>query len=235
MKINGKDVSDWNAKQWNVVVEHNDIKNDSEWVRGSLTPILLTNDVGTKKITVSLLVKGKNRDKILQNRSDVIANLLDPVELELDGFEHKFHVIANKIEPTESSKHRFHLLKIEFLGYEYGQEVVTTIQGNQTIYIENAGNIKTPAIVEIVPDIGITEVTLTGLCHEQEDNIVIRELTSASNVIINGETGMITDGETGKYKDVELWELPSLLPGVNKITCDKNNVTITIRHKPRFI
>lgn len=235
MKINEKDVSNWNAKQWNVIVEHNDIKNDSEWVRGSPTPVLYANDVGMKKITVSLLVKGKNRDEIIHNRSNIVANLLDPVELELDGFEHKFCVIANKIEATESSKHHFHLLKIEFLGYEYGQEVVTTIEGNQTIYIENIGNMKTPAIVEVVPDIGITEVTLTGLCHEQEDDIVIKELTAASNVIINGETGMITDGETGKYKDVELWELPVLLPGVNKITCDKNNVTITIRHKPRFV
>ena len=41
-------------------------------------------------------VKGKNREDICQNVSDLLAEMLDIVELELDGFTHHFQGYLEK-------------------------------------------------------------------------------------------------------------------------------------------
>ncbi|MDO4553710.1 MAG: phage tail family protein [Lachnospiraceae bacterium] len=239
MKINGEDISIWNARQWTVDIEHNEIKNDSEWVRGSPVPAFFSNTLDFKTIKVTLLVKGQSREEIEKNRSDIVAELIDPVILELDMFDHKFKAILIKSSVTENVIKRMHQLVLEFSGYEFGDEISSTFSGTDTITIENPGNLETPVILEIVPQIGASTVVFEGLCRDPEtkDNqdITIRELSKDKKIILNSETGLITEDGANKFKDVDLWELPSLLPGTNIIKCSTKNLEITVKFKPMFI
>ena len=51
---------------------------------------------------------------------------------------------------------------------------------------------------------------------------------------MNGETGLITEDGEIKAGEVEMWELPSLMPGENTITVDEN-VNLTISFLPRYL
>lgn len=239
MKIDNFNISECKAKQWNVTMEHNEIKNDSEWVRGSPVPAFFKNTIGFKPCKVVVLVKGKSRDEILENRSNILSRLLEPVILTLDGIDHKFYGILTKHSITEDSIQRFHRLTLEFSGYEMDDEILNSFSSTTTFTVENPGNITTPAVLEITPQIGISELAISGLCRDPEtgegQDITIRELSTEKKIVIDGESGFMTEDGANKFKDIDLWELPTLLPGVNNITCSTKNIAVTIRFKPRFM
>lgn len=239
MKINSFDISQCKARQLNVTMEHNEIKNDSEWVRGSPIPAFLKNTIGFKPCKVVVLVKGKDRDEILENRSNILSRLLEPTTLTLDGFDHKFYGILTKHSITEDSIKRFHRLTLELSGYEIDDEIPSSFSSTTTFTVENPGNIITPAIIEITPQIGISTLTISGLCRDPEtgegQDITIRELSTGKKIVIDGELGFMTEDGANKFKDIDLWELPTLLPGANNITCSTKNIAVTIRFRPRFM
>ena len=105
------------------------------------------------------------------------------------------------------------------------------------ITLTNTGTLLTPAVVKITPVINLTDITLTGLTRNtitgEEKNITVKNLTNGKAVIIDGETGLITENGVNKYSDVDLWDLPSLIPGANKITANKD-INITVQYKPRY-
>lgn len=239
MKIDDFDISKCRARQWNVTMEHSEIKNDSEWVRGSPVPAFFNNAIGFKPCKVVLLVKGKDRDEILKNRSNILSKLLEPVELTLDGFKHKFYGILTKCSITEDSMKRFHRLTLEFSGCETDDEISSSFSSTTAFTVENPGNIITPAIIEITPQVGISTLVINGLCRNPEtgegQDITIHELSAEKKIVIDGEKGLMTESGANKFKDIDLWELPTLLPGANNITCSTKNIAVTIRFKPRFM
>lgn len=53
MKINGWDISEVQAKQWNVNPGFSDVENESEWQRGSPLPFFAGNFVGFKTVQIT--------------------------------------------------------------------------------------------------------------------------------------------------------------------------------------
>ena len=188
MKINGKDVAAHNAKQWNVTIGNASISNDSTWARGSPVPVIFGNTLGFKSLKVTLLVKGKNREDICQNVSDLLAEMLDIVELELDGFSHRFRGYLAKSSHEEKVLNRWHKLTLEFQVYEYGAVVEQqgTFSGIPavTMAVSNPGNILTPIRLEITPTAGIASLTISGVCMDpdtgEEQPISLKNLTTGA-------------------------------------------------------
>lgn len=244
MKINGWDISNANAKQWNVTLGHHSVSNNSEWVRGSPVPAIFGNELGFKSLKIVFLVFGENREDILNNRSILLSHLIEPAELSLDGFLHKFYGVLTKITPEETVMRRWHKLTLEFNCYEYatqadGTPFSVSASGAQTITVSNQGNILTPAILEITPQIGTSAIRLSGICREPETGndlpVTVRELTTGNTVILDGESGLITQNGEIKSADVDIWALPTLLPGSNTITVDSDRMDLTIKFRPRFM
>ena len=61
-----------------------------------------------------------NREYICQNVSDLLAEMLDIVELELDGFTHHFQGYLEKSTHEEKAIQRWHKLTLELRVYEFG-------------------------------------------------------------------------------------------------------------------
>ena len=246
MTINGWDISEAESVQWNVTPGFHSISNDSEWVRGSPMPVLIGNTTGFKSIKVTLLVKAdRDRQAILQRCSRILSHLLEPAELELDDFTHKFYGILAKHSLEENSLNvlfvkfnRAAKLTLEFSCYEYADMVTQTFTGQTQISVTNPGNIVTPVRVEITPQTGVASTVITGLCREagtgKDLPVTIGELVTGKNVILDGETGLFTqDGEV--KKELEIWGLPALLPGINTITVNNSWTDITLKYRPRFM
>ena len=240
MNINDIDISKYNARQWRVEFSQSDMKNESEWVRGSPLPFFDGNYLGFKEVTVTLLVYGSSREDIRNKISDITALLLNPADLYLDGYTRRFRGILAKStvrENSDSARKRFQALELVFDAYEYGEEQKTRAEGATQIQAVNPGNIISPAIIEITPQIGIAELTITGICRDSSNGtdlpVTVRSLTSGKTVVLDGVNGLIT--EDGQLKDADIWELPSLLPGTNNITLSSNRMNVTIKVLPMYM
>ena len=235
MKINGYDISGCNARQHAFTPGHLEVNTNSEWITGAVLPYFEVSHVNMKSFTVTLIVKGASREEIIRNRSDLLAKLLDVVDLELDGFSTKFRAIMTKHSESEISMRRWHKLEISFEGYEYGDQI--SASGTSSVAVNNPGNVVSPCIVELTPTMGVPEIHLTGICRDRftgEDMpVTIEDLVTGQTVILDGITGLIT--ENGELKEVEAWELPTMNPGANTVTCDSDKIAITIKTLPLYM
>ena len=53
-------------------------------------------------------------------------------------------------------------------------------------------------------------------------------------IVIDGLTGEMSAGGVSKAKDIDIWELPHLLPGSNMITISTSS-DITIQYEARYM
>ena len=237
MRIEETDISLYQAKQQRVSFEHSDMENESEWDRGSVLPYLDRNHAGFKTINITLLVKGNTREDIIGNCSSLLSLLLEPVELTLDGFCHKYTAVLMSHRENETVMERWHLLELTFQGYEHGEPTITTVSRQTSFIVANGGNVRSPCIVEITPLMGAASITLTGICRDSftgEDlPVEIRDLVTGKTVTLDGVTGLIT--QEGEPKEVDAWALPSLIPGNNPITCNNEYMTIKVTVIPIFL
>lgn len=236
MLINGFNVANLNAKQFAVEFSHAAIKNDSAWDKGAAAPYFAPTFTGFRSFNVVLYVKGANRQEIIQNCSDIVAKLLEPVDLVLDGFSHFFRATLSGT-PTrdERAQRQFHRLTLPFVGYEFGDEV--EVEGVTEFVVDNPGNITSPCRIELTPTISTATLQLTGICRDpftgEDLPVTVNNLTTNKVVIIDGLTGLIT--ENGAVKEVDAWELPSMKPGSNTVTCDNQVVNVKVIVTPLYI
>ena len=251
MKINGWDISGAQAKQWNVIPGFSNIENESEWQRGSPLPFFVNGSIGWKTIQITFLVYGSGRNEILQNCSTLLSKMSESVILELDKFDHKFCGFLSKHDFTENplgrlkvTSNRLSKLTVDFFCYEFaeqpdGSPFSESASGMLETVVTNPGNIRTPCMVEITPKVGIGQLTIAGINRNPDtgENLqaVIRNLTTNSVVILDGESGKITEDGANKAADVDIWSLPALLPGTNQITLDSTWVDLTVKYRPRFM
>ena len=244
MKINGWDIKNASAKQFKVTYGNSSIQNSSEWVKGAATPFLGENYVGFKTMEITLLVKGNGRQDIWKNRSLILSKLLKPVELELDGFAHRFKGILEKHSAKEPTENIWHDIVLTFSGYEYeaqadGSQFSGSASGSTDLIINNQGNLATPATVLITPQIGLASLKLSGIVRDPNTGkdlpVTVKNLTTGKTITIDGETGLMTEDGQRKSGDIETYGLPSLVPGTNTITLDSQHVDITVKYYPRYM
>ncbi len=238
MRINGKNISAFGARQWRVTFGQPDTKNDTEWIKGSVLPYFSDNSVAFKELNVTLLIYGNGREQIRNRISDITALLLSTAKLELDGYTRKFTGILTKSnvkEGNDLARHRYQTLELQFDVYEYGQMRSVSAAGSTEITINNPGNVVSPASVIVTPLVGMAELTLAGICRDTDGEdipVTIKNLTTGKSVVIDGIEGIIE--EDGSPKDIDIWALPSLTPGENKITVSSNRTQIEVQVLPIY-
>ena len=237
MTVDGQNVKEFGVQQWNLEHDYSQLSNESEWPDGATNPLILPSTTGFKKVKVTVMIRGSNRKEIWEKAGMFIARLLTPREYSFDGFEGRyFFGYLKNASQAETCLQKWHKATLELVGYEYGKQTQVESTKN-VITLTNTGTLLTPAVVKITPVINLTDITLTGLTRNtitgEEKNITVKNLTNGKEVIIDGETGLITENGVNKYSDVDLWDLPSLVPGVNKITANKD-INITVQYRPRY-
>ena len=234
MLINNTNILAFNARQHRVQIGHNSIKNGSEWPSGNVLPYMGRNSWGFKDITVFLVVKGENREAIQQNCSAIIAALKEPAELTLDGYTHKFMGILQDYSVDETSMRRWHTLRLNFDGYEFGEDTGDYMTTDSRYFV-NPGNIVSPCRVIITAeDDDIGSITLTGICRDSFTGadlpVTVTNIAQTQTVVIDGINGSIDSGNAS----VDMWAFPSLLPGRNTITYDNDDARVQVIARPLY-
>lgn len=274
MQINGWDISSAKGRQARFINNHHAITNGSSWNTGSNRPIFQRGQMGFKAFTIELWVKGNGYQEIVDNRGKILSKLIGEVVLEPDWTTHKFQAVLNKYSVKEVSKQRFHVLTLEFEGYEYIEAEPFTIEVSTTFSIINAGTAPTPVTLELIPkggpvDIPDDQMVASIICDSDEAYLVddddgaaiashdydtlvikglsrdprtgesldieIRNITPGKKIIIDGESGRITEDGEAKIDDIDIWALPDLQPGENIIETNNNWLEVTIGYYPRFM
>lgn len=227
MTINGWNISNASAKQFNVIWGYSEITNKSQWVERANNPVVFDSITGFKPLRIVMVVYGNSREAIRGNISTVLSKLLKPSTIVLDGFTHKFYGYLRAHSAEETAKKRWHVLTLDLEGYEFSSEV--SVSGSTSINVNNPGTLTTPAVVTIVPSAGMSSLTITGL----GDTITLTGVESGKTIVINGETGLIT--QNNALRDADLYSMPVVKPGANVVACNRSQATITVAFKPRYM
>ena len=246
MTINGWDIAAAGARQHNVSPGFHALSNSSDWVRGSPVPALLRNELGFKPLTVVLMIKAdSDRQRILRQCSEILTHLLDPAEIILDDFEHKFYGTLSKYSFEENplgvpfvKYNRAAKLTLDFSGYEYMDDV-PPVTGTGIVVVQNKGNILTPATVTVTPQIGAASVVLNGICRDpytlEDLPVTLKNLKTGEPVVLDGETYLFTQAGKLAPENIDIWAPPTLLPGENRITINNGRMEIAVGFRPRFM
>ena len=227
MKINDIDVSTFGGRQWNVTPGFVTVKNNSEWVAGAPTPSLTDSYIQMASLKVAILIRGNSRDEILLKCSNLIAQLMSPVTIELDGFTRQFVGAVSKWDLTESSRKRFHLLTIEASGY---WEDVTEFDDYCYGPVTNPGNLRTPVRIVFLVSENTDLLTITGAGAD----ITVSDVEVGDWISLNGQTGVFTINDQVDDR-INAWELPTLAPGNNEIIILPAAEFLTLKFRPRYV
>lgn len=232
MDVNGVNINLYGATQLEVDIQNYKYRSEYTLLNNSLNPVKLSTNETLKAIKVDILFKGNNRDEVLSNISSFMTLLKDEVIINLDGYNNSFKVYLENDSIEKKKSKRKYKLKLEFKGYSMKDEVVENINRINSKTIEVPGTQTIPAIVEITPNVYISDIKLEGL---SDDPIIIKNLMSNKTVILDGELQKVTVDGINKYSDTDMWDFPRLKSGANTIKIDKSNCDIKIKYKPRYI
>lgn len=212
MTIDGWDISEVRAEQWRLTIGHHSLKNNSQWNNISGRPEFIRPEIGFKSVTVDVLVKGDSYEDIVANTGTLLSKLTDVVDIQFERSSHYFKLILDKDPKVdEKSKDRWHIVTLEFVGYEYGDEQVIAVENSVGFTIDNIGNMVTPVTLYITP----TASTIIG--ERLSENVYpILDGDGGSLLDITGEvmvgyeevygglkiSGICVDQESGEDEDV---------------------------------
>lgn len=232
MLINNIDIKTYKAREKSVDIQNCILTNTSQWLPNNLSPSFYKSSKGFKTIKVDLYFEGNTKGERLKNISNFMANFTKEVVVKLNNYSSTFVCILQDQLTSKAKSKKANIKTITLLGYEHGQEIIETMNSITSKTVNVIGNSTTPAIVEITPISDIIDITLEGLAY---DPIVIKNLKANKKVILDGELQKVTLDGVNKFGDTDMWDFPSLAPGVNSIKVSRNNCNIKIKYKPRWI
>lgn len=255
MKVNGLDIKEFfDVKQWNVEMAHGEVENGSSWEDGCIVPILIPGHFKMKKIKISVMAKGDDRESIWNKTGKFIAEFRNPAVLVLDGFSHKFKVVLTNASQVESSMRRFHKATLELQGYEYGEAEETKIlfsTASDAVKLDNPGTIESPFTIKVTQErqyesnVTVSEYFKEGETEHTVPIVVFHFTGDVEGILFNGETGellykRVSDAgyNAAPLNLCEVACIPCIPPdGITlKATSSINTSTeVTVQYTPMFL
>lgn len=231
MLINNIDISKFSGKVLDVDIQNSNILNEFEDIN-NLIPFFQKSRVKLNIITVTFLINSKDKRKYYLDKSNLLAEMLEPFEVYFKDRNLKFKCVLKGQTSQASLKQIRGKLQLTMYGYNIENEIEVDINKILSKEITIVGNTEVPAIVEVIPVVDIIDITLEGLA---DDPIKIKNLKQNKKVILDGELQTITVDGVNKFGDTDMWDFPSLKPGSNTIKISRSDCNIKIKYKPRFI
>ena len=228
MFIDNSHISEYNAKLLKRKISPLDIEVPSFWPRNALRPFVsAVKGYYYKKLDLAIELKGSARD-IEVNKSKLIKALTS-ASVSFRSLDHIYTGVITGAGVGDQV-HGYEALEIEMYVYEHEepQEVVINRSLARTIYINS--NHDTPAVLEILPSVDVSSVTITGIGR----GIILSNLKAGKLVILDGENGVVTEDGLNKWPEYESWGFPRLAVGANLIELSDATLDITVKFSPRW-
>ncbi len=233
MKIGDIDIRKYNAKQLTVEFQPPDASVNTEWIDGAATPYEYTSYIKYGKLTLSILVRGNDRNEITRTISYIMALLTHTVSLSLDGYKGTYRGALTDSEIVKTTSKTRYLLNLEFDGYMVDAAITHEYIDVTSAQFETLGTRETPCVLEITPTVDLQTFTISGF---GDDDITISNLQREKTIIIDGARGTATVDGANAFGDVDLWAFPTLAAG-KRVTLlfSSNKCIVTIRYNPMWL
>lgn len=194
------------------------------WNTGSLKAIKGIKSETYRVLNTKFLFKGSSRLEILKSISKFIEESKECIFYR-DNFYYEVE-IADSVEP-EILNPGAYILSINYNVLDiYETEKSITKNTNFTIDINSPKPCY--ANLEITASTGAINCTVTI----NDTEIVVNNLKANETVYIG--SGKVVAGGKSKINDVDIWEFPILKPGVNNITVNRTDVSLTVKYNERW-
>ncbi|WP_042682541.1 phage distal tail protein [Anaerosalibacter massiliensis] len=229
MKINNKDTKEFGAILLDYNIDNSELITYDDWLDNSFSPSTHRQVFKFSYLECEFLFQQKNDDLAEMMISNFIKHS-STAEITIDDLSRTYKGVLDEADKEKIVKGKYELRLKWKCEYSFKIESDFILEGREgSIFVP--GNIKTPAIVEIIPKINLIDLSIKGL----GEDITIKNLKANVPVIINSEDGLITENGKNKFNETDMWEFPYLVPGTNQISIDKDNVDIKIKYKSRWI
>lgn len=239
MTINSNDISIYNARLQTFSVSGTTLTN-SVSDAGSLLkmPTLYSCDLSTRQLSVTVTffphLNGENSRQIsVAEKLKIAAENIARFEAEIcgkiveialpDGFIYTSLVQTVSAASFDASGE--HDVTYTFICVRHKPQVSETVSPNGYITCRATTAVPCKIIVDFTAD--YTAVTIMG--------IVIKNITSGDQLIIDSENGIITCNGINKFNDTDFTEFIRLNPGQNKISSSCISCTIKVVYTPLYI
>lgn len=183
-------------------------------------PVKLTPKIGLREVTLTLDFDGDDAREIARSISSFTAAIMENADIELpDGFHYwcvyDSATAQNRVAPwIDQVTFRLHGLR---------HEELMTQQFSSSGKLAVSGNMKTPAIVKLTPQSGVSSMSFNGIT-----------VNSSSVVIIDGVYTTVLDASGNNvFGNTDMTEWPKFSPGDNTITI--SGCTAEISYYPIYV
>lgn len=233
MKIDGIDIRKYNAKQLTVDIQPPKIAIETEWIDGAPVPLEFETFIKAGTLKLSILFRGNSRNQIVRNVSEFMALLTHGVLIQLDGYKGYYKGKLTDDGLSKTIVKTRYTVNLTFSGYMIDDEIKNTYTDRRTAQFEVLGTRDAPCVLEITPTVGMVEYCVDGF---GDDPIIIQNLEAGKTIVIDGESGTVTQDGKNKFGDVDLWDFPVLKRG-RKYTVgfSSDKCIVVIRYHPMWI
>ena len=188
-----------------------------------------SKDSSCKRIYIKVLFENSTRDLVEKSISNFSAIVSKTFILQVPNKDTYFKCEPAPLKIEETGFNDMMYITAEFNCIEYEKEKLIT-NSEKSFSFEVSGNIKAPAIVEIIPDVTVNKLVITGLGEE----ITINNVVGGKRTIINSEEGTVTQDGINHYEHYESWDFPYVSAGSNTVKVNIIGVTVNIKYKARW-
>lgn len=184
----------------------------------SMVPILIKRDMKPKRYDLVI-------DFISQNDiSRFLSEAIDRFELRIgDGYVYTCYL--DGVPSVQQGGVCSFTLTLSLLVLQRGEERRFTLK-NSNNYITIKGTYKAGICYEITPHYN-GEITVGGY--------TIRNIHTGKQIILDGESMLITEDGKNKYSDAMFTKFPSLEPGDHIITVSNTNADVVMYYSPVYL
>lgn len=224
--INNKDLSIFGISKYiKFSIETSKYNNQgSYWSEGSLKPIKGKKNETYRSLSTKFIFKGKNREQIYKNISKFIEESKECV-FKRDSLMYEVELSCNK-EPEILNPNMcfleigFNLLDI----YENEKSISTTASAKI--------NINSPKPCYANLELNARTAVISCTININDVDIVVKNIKENETIYIG--SGKVIAGGKSKINDVDIWEFPKLKPGINNISINRKDVSLTVKYCERW-
>lgn len=236
LTINGIDISKFNAKIVDRIIESNEVITVDDWLEGALEPIFIRQNEKFKNITIRVLIESRTEEETYNKFSKLTSELKKSI-LKFNDMKLTFKgTLIGAVSPIRIKPGVFDVEYKIKCSHGIGEEIeYKKADGdtNKTFSINNIGTANTPCIIEIIPTIDIVKLSLTGFSDKA---IVLNDIKKNIVVKIDGESKRVLYGDKDGFAKFEGWSFPYIKSGANNLTVDNSaGYELKVKYKPRFI
>ena len=227
MKINNIETEDMDIELLTREIGVPEITTQAEWLDGRLEPHIEEQFFKFKPIELEMLLEKFNDNDAEKEISKLVA-LAGKCSIEFDDLDFKYVGYLTDVGRNKITIGRYDLTLSFMVAYGMASRVTQSITTSGSVVLDSS--MTTPVQVIVTSTTARGSITINGLGHK----IVLNNVKTNVPVVIDGETGLITESNMNNFKNYESWGFPRLEVGTNLITVD-SGVKLELAFNPRWL